>query len=133
MATARSPYSLPITLTVLAIAVITLGLSLRRAVTRETGGNVNPQTAVLILSAARASQFAGALMGGFSGGLALSLTARSVPAPTDTWLPMVAGLAAGILLLACGAITEYLCRIPPDDDDAEGAEAPGPDTLDAPA
>lgn len=127
------PYSLPLTLVVLALGVLTLGIVLRRMVTRETGGNVNPQTAVVILSAARASQFVGCLLGGFAVGLALSLATRSVPAPIETWLPMLSAAGAAVVLLVCGAIAEYLCRIPPDDDDAERDTASGPDTLDAPA
>lgn len=129
------PYSLALTLAVLAAAVVTLGIVLRRAVTRDTGGNVNPQTAILILSSARASQYVGALLGGFGAGLTASLLTRTVPAPTETWLPMVAALAAGVLLVAAGAIAEYFCRVPPDDDDEEkgGESATGPEPLDAPA
>ena len=127
------PYSLPLTLVILALGVLTLGIVLRRMVTRDTGGNVNPQTAVAILSAARASQFVGCLLGGFAVGLALSLITRSVPAPVETWLPMLSAAGAAIVLLVCGAIAEYLCRIPPDDDDAERDASTGPDILDAPA
>ena len=127
------PYSLALTLAVLAAGVLTLGFVLRRMVTRDTGGNVNPQTAIVILSAARASQFVGSLLGGFAAGLALSLLSRTVPAPTETWLPMLAALGAGLLLLVCGAVAEYLCRIPPDDEEPESDGARGPDVLDAPA
>ena len=131
------PLSLPLTLVVLALGVLVLGIVLRRMVTRDTGGNVNPQVAIVTLSAARASQFVGALLGGFAGGLALSLLSRSVPAPVDTWLPMLAALAAGVMLIVCGAVAEYLCRIPPDDDelkaDSDRTGGRGPDALDAPA
>lgn len=127
------PYSLPLTLVVLALGVLLLGIALRRRVTRETGGNVNPQAAVVTLSAARAGQFVGALLGGFAGGLALSLLARSVPAPSEIWLPMLAAFGAGVLLTVCGAISEYFCRIPPEDDDPDADRAQEPDAPGAPA
>ncbi|MBK0417786.1 DUF3180 domain-containing protein [Leucobacter sp. CSA1] len=120
------PIPLPVTILILAVGILALGLVLRRATTRDTGGNVNPFTAVRILAAARAGQFAGALLGGFGGGLALSLLTRSVPAPTETWLPMLLVLASGVALVVCGVIAEHLCRIPPDDEerDADAADQP---------
>lgn len=121
------PLSLPVTLAVIGGAVLVVGLVLRRAVTRETGGNVNPFTAVRILAAARAAQFAGALFGGFGAGLALQLLTRSVPAPTATWLPMVLVFGAGVVLLVCGAIAEFLCRVPPDDEDRDLDAATDPE------
>ncbi|MGO1539370.1 MAG: DUF3180 domain-containing protein [Leucobacter sp.] len=115
MAPLVPPTSLPITLVVLAAAILTLGLVLRHKLTRDTGGNINPFIAVQILAAARASQFAGAVFGGFGAGLILSLVGRSVPAPTPIWAPMVFVIGAGVVLLICGIVTERLCRIPPDD------------------
>lgn len=123
------PLTFPATLALLAVAVLVLGLLLRRAVQRESGGNVNPSAAVLILSAARASLFAGVLFGGFGAGLVLSLLGRSVPAAVSAWLPMALVLAAGLLLAICGAVAERCCRIPPPED-GEGEEDadPAPDT-----
>lgn len=119
------PVSLSITLAAMAAVLLILGIALRRAVTRDTGGNVNPFTAVRILAGARAGQFAGALFGGFGAGLALSLLGRSVAAPTATWIPMVLVLGSGALLLGCGIVVERLCRIPPDDSEENGEPATG--------
>lgn len=121
------PLTLPATLGLFAVAVLTLGLLLRRAVRRETGGNVNPSTAVLILAVARACLFAGALFAGFGGGLALAMLGRSVPAAPGTWLPMVLVLVAGTVLAVCGAVAERCCRIPPPED-GEGEEGSDPET-----
>ncbi|WP_449278141.1 DUF3180 domain-containing protein [Leucobacter sp. GX24907] len=120
------PLTLPATLVLFALAVLVLGLMLRRAVRRETGGNVNPSTAVLILAAARASLFVGVVFGGFGAGLALSLLGRSVPAAVGTWLPMVLVLGAGLVLAVCGVIAERCCRIPPPED-GEGEAEEGPE------
>ncbi|XPP26433.1 MAG: DUF3180 domain-containing protein [Leucobacter sp.] len=109
------PVSLAATLVVIGAVVLVLGIALRRAVTRRSGRPVNPFHAVRLLAGARASQFAGALFGGFGGGLALQLLTRSVPPPVASWLPMLLVLGAGIALLVCGLIAELLCRVPPQD------------------
>lgn len=109
------PVSLAATLVVIGAVMLVLGIALRRAVTRRSGRPVNPFHAVRLLAGARASQFAGALFGGFGGGLALQLLTRSVPPPVASWLPMLLVLGAGIALLVCGLIAELLCRVPPQD------------------
>lgn len=123
------PLSLAIMLALIAAVLLTLGIRLRRTVLKRRG-DVNPFHAVRLLATARAGQLVGGLLGGFGGGLALSLLGRTVPAPTATWLPMVAVLVAGAALVVCAAITEHLCRVPPGDGDGDaaedGEEEPGP-------
>lgn len=111
------PLSLALMLVLIAGVLLALGIRLRRTV-RGRAGAVNPFHAVRLLATARAGQLVGALLGGFGGGLALSLLGRSVPAPSESWLPMVLVCAAGAALVTCAAITEHLCRIPPGDGDA---------------
>lgn len=109
------PISLALSLLVLAGVLLGLGIALRRAVTRRSGRQVNPFAAVRLLAAARAGQLAGALLGGFGGGLALQLLTRSVMPSAQTWAPMLFAVFAGLLLVASGLITEALCRVPPRD------------------
>jgi len=121
------PISLPVTLVLLAAVLLFFGLRLRRTVAKRPGA-VNPFHAVRLLAAARAGQLVGGLLGGLGAGFVLALLGRTVPAPFETWLPMVLTLIAGAVLVACAAIAEHLCRVPPGDD-AEGEEAdpsPGP-------
>ncbi|MBL3686046.1 DUF3180 family protein [Leucobacter zeae] len=127
MPTLVPPLTLPTSLVLIAGALLVLGLRLRRLV-RTRPGAVNPFQAVRLLAAARAAQIVGALLGGFGGGLALSLVGRSVPAPSSTWLPMLLAVAGGAILVACAAVTEHLCRVPPGDDPETGADEtePGP-------
>lgn len=115
------PTSLTATLTLIALILLMLGVQLRRAVAKRPGA-INPFNAVRLLAAARAGQLVGALLGGFAGGLLLSLWGRSVPAPAATWLPMVLALGSGMLLVACAIVTERLCQVPPGDDGADGSE-----------
>ncbi|PII83742.1 hypothetical protein BMH32_14655 [Leucobacter sp. OLJS4] len=116
------PLSLSATLTVLAGVLLVLGILLRRAVTHRAERMVNPFHAVRLLAASRASQFVGALFGGFGLGALLPLGARSVPAPGATWAPILATAITGAVLLGVGLLVEHWCRVPPsDDEDGEGS------------
>lgn len=64
MAPLVPPVSLALTEVVLGGVLITLAISLRRAVTKKSGKAVNPFHAVRLLAGARAGQFVGALIGG---------------------------------------------------------------------
>lgn len=136
------PVSLAFTLLVIAAVLLVLAILLHRAVrsgdsssSENSNGSrnrqprrrpVNPFHAVRLLAGARAGQFAGALFGGFGGGLALQLLARSVMPPSATWLPMILVLGAGAALVVCGVIAEWLCRVPPEGPESEGdAEGTG--------
>lgn len=117
------PLSLAATLAVLAGVLLVLGILLRRAVTHRAERMVNPFHAVRLLAASRASQFVGALFGGFGVGALLPLGARSVPAPSATWAPILAAALTGAVLLVVGLLVEHWCRVPPsDDEDGEGAD-----------
>lgn len=115
------PISLAATLVVIGAVVLTLGILLRRSTSRNDRGNVDPFQAVRLLAAARASIFAGTLFAGFGAGLALHLLGRSVPAQPSIWVPMLLAIAGGVTLAVCGAITEILCRVPPEDPEIEEA------------
>lgn len=124
------PISLAFTLVLLGVILVTLGVALRRAVTRKSGKAVDPFHAVRLLAGARAGQFVGALIGGFGGGLALQLLTRSVMPPAPTWVPMVLVFGGGLVLTACAYIAELLCRVPPTDSDdttESGLADPEPD------
>lgn len=118
------PVSLAATLLVIAGVILALGWALRRAVTRASERPVNPFHAVRLLAGARASQFAGALLGGFGGGLLVQVLTRTVIPPSATWLPMLFVLLAGAVLLLAGALAEWWCRVPPTEGDAEGDADP---------
>ncbi len=115
------PLSLPVTLVLIGAVLLGFGIRLRRTVAKRAG-DVNPFHAVRLLAAARAGQLVGGLLGGFGAGLALSLLGRSIPAPTATWLPMLLAFVGGAILVACAAVAEHLCRVPPGGDDADSAE-----------
>lgn len=115
------PYSLAATLGVIAVVLVLLGVLLYRAVAKESGRGVDPFQAVRLLAAARAGIFAGSLFTGFGAGLVVPVLVRSVPAQSAIWAPMIWVLIAGVVLVIAGVITEYLCRVPPDDPEIEDA------------
>lgn len=112
------PLSLSASLAILAAVLLIFGLRLHRQVRRRPGA-VNPFHAVRLLVTARAGQLVGGCFGGFGAGLLLSLAGRSIAAPTATWLPMAFVVIAAAALIACAAIAEHLCRVPPGDDGAD--------------
>lgn len=118
------PYSVSITLALLAVTLIVLGLRLKKQVAQGRG-SVNPFHAVRLLATARAGQVVGAIFAGLGGGMLLSLAGRSVPAPTGIWVPMLVTTLAGGVLLVCAIIVERMCRVPPGDDEEGGTEPGG--------
>ena len=121
------PPSLAASLVLIGAVLLAFGIRLRRTVARRPG-DVDPFHAVRLLAAARAGQIVGGLLGGFGAGLALPLLGRSVAAPVSIWLPMLLVLAGGAVLVACAAVAEHLCRVPPGEDgeDEAGDAEPGP-------
>ncbi|QIK62838.1 DUF3180 domain-containing protein [Leucobacter viscericola] len=124
------PLSLPVTLVFIAAVLLGFGIRLRHNVSKRTRA-VNPFHAVRLLATARAGQIVGGLLGGFGGGLVLSLLGRSVPAPVASWLPMLLVFGGGLTLVICAMITERLCRVPPGDDKGEETDPEtGPEPAD---
>ncbi|QIM19158.1 DUF3180 domain-containing protein [Leucobacter coleopterorum] len=124
------PLSLPVTLVFIAAVLLVFGIRLRRNVSKGKRA-VNPFHAVRLLATARAGQIVGGLLGGFGGGLLLSLLGRSVPAPVTSWLPMLLVFGGGLTLVVCSVITERLCRVPPGDESSEETDPrTGPEPVD---
>lgn len=118
------PYSMSVTLVLLAALLIVLGLRLKRNMAKGTGA-VNPFQAVRLLATARAGQIVGVVFAGLGGGVLMSLAWRTVPAPAAIWLPMLATAVGGAALLICAIITERMCKVPPGDETENGDEPDG--------
>lgn len=120
------PYSSAVCLAGLAVILLVLALRLRRLL-REKKRPVNPFHAVRLLAASRAGQLLGAFGAGAGGGMLLAVLQRS-QAPATLWLPMVALLLSGLLLLGCARFAERTCRIPPNGENGEQETQEAPDT-----
>ena len=114
------PWSLSICLVLIGVAIVVLGYRVRWATKPEPGRRIDPITAVTIVTLAKASSVTGALvLGGTVGLLAFTfsrpvVTAASVPAN-------VGGVISSLVLVAAALIAEWLCILPPRDEDGEPA------------
>jgi hypothetical protein len=123
----RPEYTLALSLVLIAVLLVLLAVPVRRAV-RSAGGpvrrRVDPFYATRVVLLAKAGSIAGALLSGASVGLLVDLLLRGSP-NSDTLTRILVDLAGGVLLLAGGLVAEYLCRVPPrdeDEDDRHGGE-----------
>jgi hypothetical protein len=113
------PLSLPITLVAIAAIVIGFAIPIRRATHAKTRTRIDPFRAMRVAVLAKACSLSGALLTGSGIGVLAYLLSRSVlPASGSIWQAAAATLGAAILL-AAGLVAEYLCTLPPEDDDTK--------------
>ncbi|THG29586.1 DUF3180 family protein [Naasia lichenicola] len=114
------PLSLAIALAGIAAIVVAFGWPIRQAVRGTAKREVNPFQAMRVVTLAKASILAGALIGGAGIGLLLFLVTRPVVSSSYTLVAGLLVIAASAALLICGYLVEQWCRIPPDDGDRPG-------------
>ncbi|NEN04636.1 DUF3180 domain-containing protein [Diaminobutyricibacter tongyongensis] len=113
------PLSLPITLVAIAVIVIAFAIPIRRATHSKTRTRIDPFRAMRVAVLAKACSLSGALLTGSGIGVLAYLLSRSVlPASGAIWQAVAATVGAAILL-AAGLVAEYLCTLPPEDDDTK--------------
>ena len=110
------PTTLALALAVIGILDLALAIPIRRAVRDRTRTRIDPFYATRVAVLSKASSLAGALAVGVGVGILIFLLTRSVLA-VGSVLMAVATVVGAIVLLVAGLISEYLCSIPPDDDD----------------
>ena len=101
------------------IAVINIGLAIpiRRAVRDRTRPRIDPFHATRVVVLAKASAIGGALMTGAGAGVLVFLLTRPGAHSSSQVGVSIAVTAGAVLLLAAGLVAEYLCSVPPDDED----------------
>lgn len=112
---------LPVLFVLLGVALVLLGLRVRRGV-RGVGEPVDPFRALRIAMLAKASSLAGAIVGGIGAGLLIFLFTRPVPPSLGSSGAVIASIVGAVALVAASLVAEQLCTIRKDDDD----EQPGP-------
>jgi hypothetical protein len=111
------PLSLPVTLVVIAAIVVGFAIPIRRATHGKSKRMIDPFRAMRVAVLAKASSLSGALLAGWGLGILVYLVTRSVlPATSAIWLS-VAAAVGGVVLLVAGLVAEYLCTLPPPEDD----------------
>jgi hypothetical protein len=112
----RPEYTFAITLVFIAIIVIALAIPVRRVTRSEVRRHVDPFYATRVVMLAKASSLGGALLTGFGVGLFVELAVRSGSPSSDAYLRVGATIGASLLVLIAGLVAEYLCTVPPDDE-----------------
>ncbi len=118
-------YTLALSLVFIAGIAIALAVPIRRATRSKVPTRIDPFHATRVVLFAKASSIAGALLTGAAAGLLAELLTRSGGLNTDSLLRSLAVLGGAVAVLAAGLIGEFLCTVPPDDDDRNSAPLPG--------
>ena len=114
------PYTLGVALLLIGVIIVAMAWPVRRVARGVKGARVDPFYATRVVVLAKASSLGGALLTGAGIGILGYLLTRSV-LPAVGSITMAAVAAGGaVLLLAAGLIAEYMCTIPPDDDESQG-------------
>lgn len=112
----------PITLGLVLLAIAAIVLSLAVPVYRVARGRTKQQIdayyATRVVLVAKASSLAGAIFGGLIGGMLVFILTRGVAAPIGSLVPTVTAVVGGVVLLAAGLVAEFMCTVPPGDDDS---------------
>lgn len=118
----RPDYALALSLLFLAGVVIALALPIRRATRAEVRTRIDPFHATRVVMFAKASSLAGALLTGAGVGLLVELLTRSGGLNGDALLRSLAVLGGAVALLVAGLVGEWLCTVPPADDEPGGPD-----------
>ncbi|MFF1572563.1 DUF3180 domain-containing protein [Leifsonia sp. NPDC058292] len=114
------PVTLPITLIAIAVIVVAFAVPIRRA-THPTHGRtarrIDPFRAMRIVVLAKACSLAGALLTGAGVGILVYLLSRAVIPAAGTIGLAATATAGAAILLAAGLVAEFMCTLPPDDDE----------------
>lgn len=124
----RPEYVMALSLLFIAGIVLALAVPIRRATRGTVRTRIDPFHATRVVLLAKASSLAGAIVTGAAVGLVVELLTRSGGLNSDSLLRALAVLGGALALVVAGLVGEYLCTVPPDDEDPDPA-APAPGSL----
>jgi Protein of unknown function (DUF3180) len=116
-AVATLPFTLALSLAVIAVLVLVFAVPVRRAVRDRENHTVDPFYATRVLVLAKASSVAGSLLFGAAVSIVAYLLTRTVIAAVGSIFSSGACVVGAVVLVVCGLVAESMCSIPPDDKD----------------
>ncbi len=124
----RPEYTFGATLALIGIVVVILAVPVYRATHGPLRQPVDSFYATRVVVLGKASALAGALLTGLGVGLVFELLIHAGTITSDSLLRVLATLGGAVLLLAGGLVAEFLCRVPPQDDDDDHPDR-GPERV----
>jgi len=124
----RPEFTFGATLALIGIVVVVLAVPVYRATHGPLRRTVDAFYATRVVVLGKASSLAGALLSGLGVGLVVDVVIHAGTTNTPSVLRVLATLGGGVLLLAGGLIAEFLCRVPPQDDDDDHPDR-GPERV----
>lgn len=117
----REPLPLPWTAVAgtaaLAIAVVSLGVPVRRWVSGRRDRPLDPLYAARAFVLAKAAAYGGAVLTGWYVGQALALLPDLIGARRSTFFLALLAAVAAVAISVAGLVVQRWCRVPPSDDD----------------
>lgn len=110
------PLTLGVALLLIGVILVVMALPVRRVSRGVPNARVDPFYATRVVTLAKASSLAGALLAGGGLGIAGYLLSRSVLPGVGSVTMAFASTVGAALLLVGGLVAEHMCTIPPDDD-----------------
>lgn len=117
---------LAVSLVLIAVVVVVLAVPIYRSSRGLRRERVNPFFALRVVVLAKASSFAGALLGGAALAIAMYLLSRTVSPGSGTVATSFVVSGGAVVLLIAGLVAEHLCTIPPDDDEPSSQSSMDP-------
>jgi hypothetical protein len=111
------PYTLAVALVLIGVLIVLMALPVFKVARRKENARIDPFYATRVVVLAKASSLCGALLAGGGLGIAGFLLTRSVVPGVGSVAMAFTTAAGAILLLVGGLVAEYMCTIPPEDDD----------------
>lgn len=109
--------TLGLVLLAIAAIVISLAVPVFRVARGRTREPIDAYYATRVVLIAKASSLAGAIFGGVVGGMLVYVLTRGVAVSAGSLVPTVTSVVGGLVLLVAGLVGEYMCTVPPTDDD----------------
>jgi hypothetical protein len=116
------------TLALIGIVVVVLAIPVYRATHGALRQPVNSFYATRVVVLGKASSLAGSLLSGLGIGLIIEVLTHAGTTTGETVLRVLATLGGAVLLLAGGLVAEFLCRVPPRDEDDDHPDR-GPERV----